>query len=158
MNFRAWSTRRWGATSTAFGTEMPPYFRRTVSSRGAAFSTAKDHDSNYIDELTKDESVAVIADRAYGSDERRRALRARGVIDGIMYKRKRGQEKLCDWQERWNRLVSKLRARVEHPLGMMKKQFGYRRVRYRGLKRNEADFFFTVTAANVKRSLYLSAG
>ena len=26
--------------STALGTEMPPYFRRTVSSRGAAFSTA----------------------------------------------------------------------------------------------------------------------
>ena len=121
-----------------------------------AFSTAKDHDSNYIDELAKDETQAVIADRAYCSDERRRALRARGVIDGIMYKRKRGQAELHDWQERWNKIVSRLRARVEHPLGMMKKQFGYRRVRYRGLGRNEFDFFITVLAANIKRSFYLA--
>jgi len=123
-----------------------------------AFSTAKDHDSNYIDELTKGEPSggAVIADRAYCSDERRRRLRQRGVIDGIMYKRKRGQAALHDWQERWNRIVSRLRARVEHPLGMMKRQFGYRRVRYRGLGRNEFDFFITVASANIKRSLYLS--
>lgn len=125
---------------------------------GCAFSTAKDHDSKFIDELTKDESKAVIADRAYGSDERRRALRARGVIDGIMYKRKRNQATLHDWQARWNRLVSRLRARVEHPLGMMKKQFGYRRVRYRGLERNEFDFFITAAAMNVKRSFHLAAG
>jgi len=123
-----------------------------------AFSTAKKHDSNYIDELTKDEPSggAVIADRAYCSDDRRRALRERGVIDTIMYKRKRGQETLYDWQERWNRLVSRLRARVEHPLGMMKQQLGYRRVRYRGLHRNEFDFFITAAVANIKRSLHLA--
>lgn len=121
-----------------------------------AFSTAKEHDSNYIDELAKDERHAVIADRAYCGDDRRRALRHRGVIDGIMYKRKRGQDTLYDWQKRWNTIVSRLRARVEHPLGMMKKQFGYRRVRYRGLGRNEFDFFITVTAANIKRSLHLA--
>lgn len=123
-----------------------------------AFSTAKDHDSRYIDELTEHEPAggAVIADSAYSDQQRRRRLRKRGVIDGIVYKRVRGQEKLHDWQERWNRLVGKLRAKVEHPLGMMKQQFGYRRVRYRGLQRNAFDFCITLIAANVKRSLSLA--
>lgn len=123
---------------------------------GCAFSTAKEHDSRRIDELTQEESKAVIADSAYSSAARRRALHARGVIDGIIYKRVRGQAKLYDWQERWNQMVSPLRARVEHPLGMMKTQFGYRRVRYRGLQRNEFDFYLIVVAANLKRSLHLA--
>jgi IS5 family transposase len=96
-----------------------------------ACSTAKDHDSRHIDKLTKHEPAggAVIADSAYSSADRRRQLRTRGMIDGISSKRVRGQEKLHDWQENWNRLVSRLRAKVEHPFGMMKQQFGYRRVR-----------------------------
>lgn len=100
----------------------------------------------------------MIADSAYSSEERRRTLRRRGVIDGISYKRKRGQKALYDWQERWNRAVARLRARVEHPSGMMKTQFGYRRVRYRGRERNEFDCVMTVTAANIKRSLSLAGG
>lgn len=121
------------------------------------FGTAKEHDSRRIDEFTKDEAVAVIADSAYSSRARRATLRKRGVIDGIIYKRHRGQAHLYDWQERWNRLVSRLRARVEHPFGMLKHQLGYRRVRYRGRSRNEFDFAMTMAACNLKRSLSLAA-
>lgn len=120
------------------------------------FGTAKEHDSRRIDELTAAEPKAVIADSAYESAERRRRLRARGVIDGIVYKRKRGQAELRDWQARWNAQVSRLRARVEHPLGMLKQQLGYRRVRYRGRERNEFDFALLLAACNLKRSLSLT--
>lgn len=121
------------------------------------FGTAKEHDSNHIDDLTLNEQTLVLADSAYSSRERRAELRARGVIDGIIYKRHRGQEKLYHWQERWNQRVSTLRARVEHPTGMMKQQLGYRRVRYRGRERNEFDFAMILTACNIKRSLSLQA-
>ncbi|MBX3375370.1 MAG: IS5 family transposase [Phycisphaeraceae bacterium] len=121
------------------------------------FGTAKEHDSNYIDELTDREAKLVLADSAYSDRARREALRSRGVIDGICYKRNRGQKKLYDWQERWNRLVSKGRARVEHPTAMLKQQLGYRRVRYRGRERNALDFALTLTACNIKRSLSLRA-
>lgn len=120
------------------------------------FTTAKEHDSRRIDELTAEERTAVIADSAYASAERRRSLRSRGVIDGIAYKRKRGQAALYDWQERWNHLVSRLRARVEHPFGMLKQQLGCRRVRYRGCERNAFDFAVSLTACNIKRSLSLT--
>jgi len=119
------------------------------------FTTAKEHDSRHIDDLTVNERKAVIADSAYSDRQRREELRRRGVIDAICYKRVRGQAELYDWQERWNNLVAPLRARVEHPLGMLKQQLGFRRVRYRGRERNEFDFALTLTACNLKRSLSL---
>ena len=122
------------------------------------FGTAKEHDSKRIDELTDRETHAVIADSAYTSRTRRAELRRRGVIDGIIYKRQRGQKHLYEWQGRWNAAVSRLRARVEHPFGMMKHQLGYRRVRYRGRERNELDFALTLAACNLKRSLSLAGG
>lgn len=122
------------------------------------FSTAKAHDGVYLDEMTADETVLVGADSLYDSRARRAALRERDVIDAIVYQRRRGQEKLHDWQVRWNKLASRIRAKVEHPFGMIKQQLGYRRVRYRGLDRNAFDFCLTLAAANVKRSLSLEHG
>ena len=119
------------------------------------FTTAKEHDSRQIDDLTMHERTAVIADSAYSSAARRGELRRRGVIDGICYKRNRGQAALHDWQTRWNKEVSRLRARVEHPFAMLKQQLGYRRVRYRGRERNEFDFAMLLAACNLKRSLSL---
>src|SRR5690606_40581748 len=43
------------------------------------FSTARDHDSRYIDELIERERTMVVADSAYSEVERRRRLRRRGV-------------------------------------------------------------------------------
>ncbi len=119
------------------------------------FTTAREHDSRQIDDLTMHERKAVIADSAYSSAARRAELRRRGVIDGICYKRNRGQAALHDWQARWNKEVSRLRARVEHPFAMLKQQLGYRRVRYRGRARNEFDFAMLLAACNLKRSLSL---
>lgn len=119
------------------------------------FGTAKEHDSNHIDDLTMHEKKLVLADSAYSDRKRRAELRARGVIDGICYKRNRGQKKLYPYQQRWNRLVSRHRAKVEHPTAMMKQQLGYRRVRYRGRERNAFDFALTLAACNLKRSLSL---
>lgn len=119
------------------------------------FSTAKDHDSNYIDELTEHEKKRVIADSAYSDRQRRQRLWERGVEDAIIYKRNRGQDELHPQQERFNRAVSRVRALVEHPLAMIKQQMGWRRVRYRGKHRNEFDFRMILAAANIKRSLSL---
>lgn len=121
------------------------------------FGTATQADSDHIDDLTMHEDTLVLADSAYSSAARRAELRARGVIDGICYKRVRGQRKLHGWQARWNRLVAKGRTRVEHPTAMMKQQLGYRRVRYRGQERNAFDFALVLTACNIKKSLSLRA-
>jgi transposase, IS5 family len=119
------------------------------------FSTASHHDARYFDELVRKEKQAAFGDSAYADEARRRVLRSLGVIDAIVYKRVRGQKELFAWQERWNKLVSKTRALVEHPFARMK-QMGYRRVRYRGLRRNALDFALHLIAHNFKRALSLT--
>ncbi len=41
---------------------------------------------------------------------------------------------------------------VEHPFHVMKKLFGYRKVRYRGLKKNTAQLHSLFALANLYRS------
>jgi transposase, IS5 family len=119
------------------------------------FSGAAPHDSNFIDELTRGEKKMVVADSAYRSAEREAALNARGVCCAISFKRNRGQEELPPLLEKLNRMIASVRARVEHPFAWMK-AIGYRRVRYRGLRRNELDFALNLIAYNWKKSLSLA--
>lgn len=118
------------------------------------FSDAAPHDSNFIDELTKDEEKMIVADSAYRSRGREAALRERGVACAIAYKRQRGRRKLPPMLERINRAIARVRAVVEHPFAWMR-SMGYRRVRYRGRRRNEVDFALNLIAYNFKKSLSL---
>ncbi|MBX3356724.1 MAG: IS5 family transposase [Phycisphaeraceae bacterium] len=119
------------------------------------FSDAAPHDSNFIDELTEDETSMVVADTAYRSEERERRLLARGVTPVIAFKRQRGEKELAKELRVFNRIVASLRAVVEHPFAWMKRT-GYRRVRYRGLRRNAFDFALHLVAYNWRRSLSLA--
>ncbi|MGH3954168.1 MAG: IS5 family transposase [Mycobacterium sp.] len=121
--------------------------------RTLSFTTAKVHDSRAIDHLMADEAHAVIADSAYDDADRRRRLQARGVLDGIMYKRRRGQAKLHPWQQRINRAVAKLRGRGELPFAWLKRFQGLARVRYHGLQRNADDAYCHALAFNCRRML-----
>lgn len=118
------------------------------------FGTAKEPDSKYFDELTKDEETAVYGDSAYRSKEREEALEKRGVHNGIIHGRVKGQGDLKVAVRIRNRSISKIRAIVEHPLAWMK-NMGYRRTRYRGVIRNAIDFALMAAACNLKRSLSL---
>lgn len=118
------------------------------------FDTAKVHDSQHIDDLTANEKEAVYADSAYMDKQRSAKLAERGVRDGIVQRRVRGQDELTEEQKRHNRACSKVRAVVEHPFAWMK-DMGYGRARYRGLRRNGLDFGLTALAYNIKRSLSL---
>lgn len=119
------------------------------------FSDAAPHDSNFIDELTREERRMVVADSAYRSRVREAALRERGVACAIAFRRGRGQPGLPPPLKRLNRMIASVRAAVEHPFAWMR-AMGYRRVRYRGRRRNELDFAFNLIAYNWKRSLSLA--
>jgi IS5 family transposase len=118
------------------------------------FDTARPHDSNHIDQLTEPERMAVYADSAYSSKERRARLKENGVTDRIVHKRVRGQDELSPEQKTHNTACSKVRAFVEHPRAWMVKM-GYTCARYRGLTRNALDFALMSIAYNFKRSFAL---
>jgi IS5 family transposase len=52
-------------------------------------------------------------------------------------------------QRRLNRRFGKIRAKVEHVVRVMKCQFGYRKVRYRGIAKNGAQVFALLALANL---------
>lgn len=118
------------------------------------FDTARHHDSQYIDDLTKDEKMLVVADSAYMSEEREKRLQSQGVCFGVVKRRVRGQSELPWVQQALNRAWSSVRAFVEHPFAWMR-NMGHRRVRYRGLVRNALDFGLMAAAYNLKRSFSL---
>ena len=66
----------------------------------------------------------------------------------VPFKRKKG----CDTtpeQKRLNRLMAALRSAVEHPFRVFKRQFGYTKVRYRGLFKNEQHLFSQFALVNL---------
>lgn len=119
-----------------------------------AFSTASHHDSRYIDQLTGQETKAVIADAAYADRERRDRLKKRGVIAGIAYKRMRGQKTLHPLLRKINRAIASIRAGVEHTIARLRK-WGASRARYRGEQRNGCDFTMVLVAHNLRRAAWL---
>ena len=48
-----------------------------------------------------------------------------------------------------NRIIAKVRARVEHPFRLLKRQFGYIKTRYRGLAKNRAQLFTLFALCNL---------
>src|SRR5271168_1394408 len=95
------------------------------------FSTASHHDSRYIDDLTKTEKRAVIADAAYADKNRRQRLERKGVTDGIAHKRQRGQKELPPILRKINRAIASIRSPVEHTMARLRK-WGAARAWYRG--------------------------
>ena len=102
-------------------------------------STAKVHDSQKFDDLLHGDEHAVFGDKGYVSGEREEAF-APGQGLGRMRKAPKGR-KLHPVDERINRIIASLRARVEHPFRVLKCQFGYRKTRYRGLAKNQAQLY-----------------
>lgn len=65
------------------------------------------------------------------------------------------------YAERWEHLKAALRAKVEHPFRVIKRQFGYGKVRYRGLAKNTAQVLTLFALSNlwtVRKRLLATAG
>lgn len=94
-------------------------------------STAKLHYSHVWDELLHGEETSVSADKGYVSAEREATSEGLGKVWGVIHKAPRGGE-LHPVDERINRLVAVVRAKVEHPFRVIKRPFGHTKTRYRG--------------------------
>jgi IS5 family transposase len=121
----------------------------------AGVTTGSVHDATVMDHLIRDDDTAVYGDKGYASDARKRAAEAAGVQWAVKEKAKPGRG-LTVRQRACNRRFGKVRAKVEHVFRVLKCQFGYRKVRYRGLVKNAAQVFSLLALANlylVRRTL-----
>jgi IS5 family transposase len=63
--------------------------------------------------------------------------------------------------ERVEKMKASIRAKVEHPFRVLKRQFGYTKVRYRGLKKNTAQIVTLFALSNLwmaRRQLMAAPG
>ena len=106
----------------------------------AGVTTGKVHDAKVMVNLIREDDSAVYGDKGYASDEKKRAAEGAGVLWAVKEKAKPGRD-LTKRQRARNRRFGKVRAKVEHVFRVVKCQFGYRKVRYRGITKNGAQVF-----------------
>jgi IS5 family transposase len=111
-------------------------------------TAANVHDATVLPELLHGGETRVWGDRAYqgqgaviraqapnARDFTNRRCRHRGVVDEVEKAR--------------NRTKSRVRAKVEHSIGVIKRVFGFVKVRYRGLDKNRHRLFVTCALTNL---------
>jgi len=123
---------------------------------GAAHSVsvtaANQADISELPNLLRENDQVVFGDAGYASDEYKRGARALGMVWRVQDKAKpKGSlgAALSGSQKKRNRRNSGIRARVEHLFRIVKRQFGYTKVRYRGLAKNTAQVMVLIGLANL---------
>ena len=111
-------------------------------------TAANVHDATVLPDLLHGEETRIWGDQAYkgqgevirkhapnAKDFTNRRCRYRGVVD--------------EAEKARNRTKSKVRAKVEHSIGVIKRVFGFAKARYRGLDKNAHRLFVTAALANL---------
>lgn len=102
------------------------------------------------DDLIAGDEQWVLADKAYDSRKRRKALAERGIRNGIMRRACRGRP-LSKWEQRRNALLRVRRAPIEPLFALIKRVYGHARAAYIGLSRNSTALHLACAAMNIKR-------
>ncbi len=108
-------------------------------------------DISQLPALLREDDRAVFGDAAYVDKGFKQAARKAGVYWGVALKAQ-PKRHLGSGQRRRNRKMSSIRSRVEHVFRVMKRQFGYTRVRYRGLAKNATQVFALIGLTNLYRA------
>ena len=111
-------------------------------------TAANVHDSRIMSDLLHGDETRVWGDSAYtgqGKVIREHAPRAKDFTQ----KKACRNRPLTEDEKSSNRVKSKVRARVEHPFLVIKKIFGFCKVRYRGLMKNSNRLFVVCGLTNL---------
>ena len=111
-------------------------------------TAANEADIAILPKLLRAEDGVIFGDAGYTSDEYKRGSRQLGIRWCVQDKRKPGQN-LSTNQKKRNRRQSSIRARVEHVFRVIKRQFGFTKTRYRGLKKNATQVNMLMGLANL---------
>lgn len=105
-------------------------------------------DIHQLPALLHGEEQVLYGDRAYWSEPLRRECAQHGVRYRV---NRRGTRKrpLSEYWKRVNRSRSRVRARGEHAFHVVKRLWGFRMVRYRGLAKNTARAYALFALANL---------
>lgn len=111
-------------------------------------TAANVHDSAMLGDLLHGDETCVWGDSAYSGKKDVIAERAPNARD--FTQKKGSRHRTLSGEERSaNRQKSKVRAKGEHPYRIMKRQFGFTKVRFKGLAKNAHHLFVSCALANL---------
>ncbi len=113
-----------------------------------AVTPANASDISQLPYLLREDDRAVFGDKGYVNNRYKRNARAAGVFWGVSLKASK-RYPLTAANKRRNHQLSSIRARVEHVFRVVKRQFGYTKVRYKGLAKNAAQVFSLIGLSNL---------
>lgn len=128
---------------------------KTKLIHSAVVTPANVHDSQPLPELLHGSETRVWGDSAY-IGQKRAMKKAAPKAKDFTNRRATRSHALTQAERETNRRKSSVRAKVEHVFGVIKRVFGFAKVRYRGMMKNANRFFVTCALANlfmVRRSL-----
>lgn len=113
-------------------------------------TAAKTNDRIPFPDLLHGEEKAIFGDKAYGKQEDKQAFRAKGVLWAVK-DRASFKHPLSGSQQKRNKKFGSIRSKVEHPFQVVKCQWKYIKVRYKGLFKNTMQLFSLFALANLFR-------
>ena len=119
--------------------------------RRAIVTPANVADVDHGHDLVIGDERAVYADKGYVGPRLRRRLDELRIRNRVQHKAQKNKP-LTARQHHRNRLIGRVRCRIEGVFGALKRSYGLARMRFMGLARNTAATFLTLTAWNLARA------
>ena len=117
---------------------------------------ANEHDITETVNLIREDDQVVYGDSGYLGVQKRLEIKQNEHLSSIDFRinrRPKSLPKVSDHAIDWERYIehrkSSIRSKVEHVFRIIKCQFGYRKVVYRGLKKNENRLYALCACANL---------
>jgi IS5 family transposase len=122
---------------------------QTGLAHSAVVSAANLHDKHPLPDLLHGNEQRVYGDSAYASQKELIASKAPQAKDFTNQRTRKAGGIVDEVEKRKNRNKSKIRARVEHVFGVIKRLWGFNKVRYRGLQKNATRAFTALALSNI---------
>jgi transposase, IS5 family len=119
--------------------------------RKVVTTPANVNDTVVADLLICGDEGAVLADSAYHTHARERALKAQGIKPRLMRRPNKHHRELPPRLKRLNQLIARRRAAVETTFATWKRRMGLGCIRYRGLAKAAAQVLMGAIAFNMRR-------
>jgi IS5 family transposase len=121
---------------------------QTGLAHSAVVTAANVHDKHPLPDLLHGQERRVYGDCAYASQHELIHAKSPGAMDCTNHRVRKGS--FTEALERMvNRAKSRVRARVEHVFAVVKRLWGFEKVRYRGLAKNATRSFVALGLANI---------
>jgi IS5 family transposase len=125
---------------------------QTGLAHSAVVTAANVHDKHPLPELLHGAEQRVYGDSAYASQKELIASKAPKAKDFTNERVRKRSGEIDETTRSKNRNKSRIRARVEHVFAVVKRLWGFSKVRYRGLAKNATRAFTALALSNIYMS------